>query len=150
MAASASGRKPGIPGMTAAVTPSSSSSSSNLNLNSKGSISTSKSKAQKKNEKRKEKRREDGAVSEDEEAGPVGTKEEVVDNWDDGEDTAPVMTTTTSIETKVEAVIETVRDPIEEGKKVKALQKKLRQVRRGQSFLSSVITLTDKICTSIG
>lgn len=84
---------------------------------------TGMSKAQKKNSKRKEKRRDDGEVeSEDEE----GTKAaEVADDWDsDGSDDKP----TKPAPKKVEPTPPPPPPPVvEPSKRVKALQKKLRQ-----------------------
>ena len=120
------GGKKGIPGMTSATS-----------APPPATIATSKSKAQKKNEKRKEKRRiegkedeEDGVSSEDEEEKKK-EEEDVPESWDtDGEDNQvedPIAANATAvIEEEEDPVV--VIDPVDEARRIKALQKKLRQV----------------------
>lgn len=122
--------KKGIPGLvTAIVAPPSSSASS-------PGVSSSKSKAQKKNEKRKEKRKEENgelnaadASDSDEEGRGAGSKEkeeEVPESWDDGDEDDAEAAAATDPAPIVEQV--TIVDPVDEAKRMKGLQKKLRQV----------------------
>lgn len=92
---------------------------------------TGMSKAQKKNVKRKEKRKEGEPESEDEEGGKAKV-EEVVDDWDAEEEEGGEGGKGEN-EGKKEVVVVVAPPPpppvVEDSKRVKALKKKLRQVR---------------------
>lgn len=125
--------KKGIPGLATALTAAlGSSAATTAPATSAGGVSVSKSKAQKKNEKRKEKRRgendevEVAESSEDEEGGGAVPEEDVPESWDDGEEKEPVKVEPVPVKVIVPVP---VAEPVDEGKRVKALQKKLRQVR---------------------
>lgn len=84
------------------------------------------SKAQKKNAKRKEKRRDEAEEEEEEDRGvkKVAEVEEVPEDWDDEGELPP----------PVPAPAAPAPAPVDEEKRVKALKKKLRQVRFGSAF----------------
>lgn len=121
-------------------------------------IATSKSKAQKKNEKRKEKRRIEGKEDEEEEVSSEDEEEkkkeeeDVPESWDtDGEDNQdedPIATNAPAVIEEEEVPV-VVIDPVDEARKVKALQKKLRQVSAILRLLVSsrdqVEVMTDRV-----